>query len=145
MTGSSRRKPGEALRVLAAAFPFPCCGFCGQHGLTCPLEIAHLDHNHTNNSRENLARLCPTHHRQYDANLLLAQVIRLQQDYWQITKGKQDHTGRMNGGGARSSDTKKANKAARAYDALTPEDQIAFTEARKTAAASVIQLLPGFP
>jgi hypothetical protein len=95
MTLSAGRKQGEARRLLADAFPFVCCGFCGQHQLTCPLEIAHLDHNAANNRLKNLARLCPTHHRQYDAGLLLPQVIRLQQDHWQVTQGKQNHKGRM--------------------------------------------------
>ena len=142
MTLSTDRKQSEARRVLAEAFPFPCCGFCGQHELTCPLEIAHLDHNAGNNRRENLARLCPTHHRQYDAGLLLPQVIRLQQDHWQDRKGKQDHKARMKNAGVLARDTRKANKAAQAFAAMTPGQKSAFTrkknaEARATAAPTV--------
>jgi hypothetical protein len=134
MTLSAGRRQSEARRVLADAFPFACCGFCGQHELTCPLDIAHLDHNAANNRLENLARLCPTHHRQYDADLLLPQVILLQQDHWQETQGKQNHKARMKNAGILARDTRKANEAARVFAAMTPGQKAAFTR-RKNAEA----------
>lgn len=131
---SASRNQGEARRVLADAFPFMCCGFCGQHELTCPLEIAHLDHNSANNRLENLARLCPTHHRQYDAGLLLPQLILLQQSHWQETQGKQNHKAKMKNAGILARDTRRANKAARDFAAMTPGQKSAFTR-RKNAEA----------
>ena len=137
MTLSAGRKQGEARRILADAFPFACCGFCGQHELTCPLEIAHLDHNAANNHPENLARLCPTHYRQYDAGLLLSQVILLQQVHWKATRGKQNHKARMKNAGVLARDTRKANEAARVFAAMTPGQKAAFTR-RKNAEARLI-------
>ena len=143
MTLSTGRKQGEARRSLADAFPFACCGFCGQHEQTCPLEIAHLDHKAANNRLENLARLCPTHHRHYDAGLLLAEVILLQQDHWQVTKGKQNHKARMRDAGVRARDTRKANEEARAYAAMTSGEKSAFTEQKNALAQAAIAAAMG--
>lgn len=36
------------------------CLICDEHRI---IEVHHLDHNHDNNSKDNLVPLCPTHHR----------------------------------------------------------------------------------
>ena len=54
-----------------------CCEFCGaRHNMPHPetgsrviLTVAHLDHDTTNNARENLRALCQRCHLRYDAQL----------------------------------------------------------------------------
>ena len=83
---TSKRNQAEARRVLEENFPFRCCAVCGLQIETC-LTIAHLDHNASNNSPQNLARLCQTHHWMYDSGLYPVAAIRLLQAHWQQTKG----------------------------------------------------------
>ena len=89
-----KRASGEARRSADAAYPFRCCAVCGLQIGTC-LQVAHLDHDAGNNSADNLARLCPTHHWMYDAGLSPVEAIRLLQAHWQMTRGKPDHKARM--------------------------------------------------
>jgi hypothetical protein len=131
-----KRDPGLAKSIVNKAFPFICCGFCGQVGETCPMEIAHLDHDAANNRPENLARLCPTHHRQYDASLLSREAILIQQDHWQKTRGVQCHKGRMKTAGVDARETRARNKAKADYDAMTPGQKSAWTKAQKKAASA---------
>ena len=59
------RKQSEARRVLKAITNYPCCAVCGLTLETC-LTVAHLDHQSANNTPDNLAWLCWTHHWMYD-------------------------------------------------------------------------------
>ena len=106
-----RRNQSEARRVADHAYPFSCCAVCGLQIPTC-LQIAHLDHNAANNAAENLARLCPTHHWMYDAGLYTADIIRLLQGRWQITRGVPDHKPRMKDAGVKAALTRKRRSAA---------------------------------
>ena len=106
------RNQAEARRVVNAAYPFQCCAVCGLQVATC-LQIAHLDHNAGNNTQDNLARLCPTHHWMYDSGLYPVEAIKLLQDHWQVTEGKPDHKGRMKDAGAKAALTRKRRAAAR--------------------------------
>jgi predicted restriction endonuclease len=106
------RNQAAARRVLDENYPFKCCAVCGLQIETC-LTVAHLDHNATNNSPDNLARLCQTHHWMYDAGLYPIEAIRLLQAHWQITKGTPDHSGRMKDAGAKAALTRRRRAAAR--------------------------------
>jgi HNH endonuclease len=57
-------------------------------GPTVGLELAHFDHNPANNDRDNLAWLCRHHHWMFDIGLFSIKAVKLQRDYWQVTKGK---------------------------------------------------------
>ena len=72
---------------------------------------AHLDHNAGNNTPDNLARLCPTHHWMYDAGLYPVEAIRSLQAHWQATLGRPDHKGRMKDAGAKAALTRKRKAA----------------------------------
>ena len=106
------RDQAAARRVLDENYPFKCCAVCGLQIETC-LTVAHLDHDATNNSPDNLARLCQTHHWMYDAGLYPIDAIRLLQAHWQTTKGTPDHSGRMKDAGAKAALTRKRRAAAR--------------------------------
>ena len=84
-----KRHQGDARRALKAAFPYECCTVCGA-GAPMPLEIAHLDHDAGNNTADNLAWFCPTHHRMYDGGLYQREAMCVQRDLWQKTQGKLD-------------------------------------------------------
>lgn len=106
------RNQSEARRVINREFPFQCCVICGLQAAAC-LQVAHLDHNAGNNARDNLARLCPTHHWMYDAGLYPVEAIRLLQEHWQATKGVPDHKPRMKDAGAKAALSRKRSAAAR--------------------------------
>jgi hypothetical protein len=106
------RKQAEARRVADKEIPFKCCAVCGLQ-IEASLQIAHLDHNAGNNRPDNLARLCPTHHGMYDADLYLADTIRLLQSRWQETEGKPNHKGRMKNAGAKAALTRKRTVSAK--------------------------------
>lgn len=108
----SLRNQTTARRIVKEAYPFACCAVCGLQVATC-LHIAHLDHNAGNNSVENLARLCPTHHWMFDAGLYPIEAIRLMQTHWQKTRGEPDHSARMKDAGARAAGTRKRSATAR--------------------------------
>ncbi len=65
----SKRNQAEAKRVLEEHYPFKCCVVCGLQMEPC-LTIAHLDQVKSNNSPDNLAWLCPTHHYMFDRALI---------------------------------------------------------------------------
>lgn len=88
-----------------------CCAVCGLQLAACS-QIAHLDHDAANNSKENLARLCPTHHGMFDAGLYPVEAIRILQDHWQATGGKPDHKPRMKDAGAKAAASRKRRAAA---------------------------------
>jgi predicted restriction endonuclease len=106
------RKQAEARRVINEHFPFKCCAVCGLQLATC-LTIAHLDQNASNNSPDNLARLCQTHHWMYDCGFYPIEAIRLLQEHWQITRGEPDHKPRMKDAGAKAALKRKQRAAAR--------------------------------
>lgn len=106
------RNQAEARRVADRAYPFPCCVVCGLQIETC-LQTAHLDHNAANNTADNLARLCPTHHWMYDAGLYPVEAIRLLQAHWQVTQGIPDHKPRMKDAGVKAASARKRSAAAR--------------------------------
>jgi hypothetical protein len=104
------RKSGEAKRVAATAYPVRCCVVCG---VPICLTIAHLDHNPANNTPDNLAYLCQTHHWYYDAGLYPLEAIRLLRAHWQMTKGVPSHKARMKDAGAKAALTRARSAAAR--------------------------------
>lgn len=108
------RNQAEARRVADHAYPFRCCVVCGLQLATC-LQIAHLDHNATNNDPWNLAHICPTHHWMYDAGLYPIGAMWLLRNHWQETLGKPNQKPRMKDAGAKAALTRKriaaANKA----------------------------------
>jgi predicted restriction endonuclease len=106
------RNQADARRVAEGAYPFQCCAVCGLQVATA-LQIAHLDHDASNNAPENLARLCGTHHWMYDSGLYSNEAIRLLQVHWQKTKGIPNHKARMKDAGAKAALTRKRNAAAR--------------------------------
>ena len=106
------RDQAAARRVLDEKCPFKCCVVCGLQIETC-LTVAHLDQDPINNSPDNLARLCQTHHWMYDASLYPIEAIRLLQAHWQRTEGLPDHSGRMKDAGAKAALTRKRRAAAR--------------------------------
>ena len=77
------------------------------------LQIAHLDHDASNNAPGNLARLCATHHGMYDADLYPVEAIRLMQAHWQEKKGDPSHKARMKDAGAKAALTRKRSATAR--------------------------------
>ena len=107
-----RRNQAEARRVANLAYPFRCCVICGLQIPTC-LQIAHLDHDASNNAAENLSRLCPTHHWMYDAGFYPIEAVRLLQLHWQEKRGVPNHEARMKDAGAKASRTRKRTAAAR--------------------------------
>ena len=106
------RNQREAREVMNQAYPFRCCAMCGLQLVAC-LQVAHLDHDATNNASANLARLCPTHHGMYDAGLYPIEAIQLLQAHWQQTKGLPNHKPRMKNAGAKAALTRKRSVTAR--------------------------------
>ena len=106
------RNQAEAQRIANAALPFSCCAICGLQMAAC-LQIAHLDHDAGNNTPDNLARLCPTHHWMYDAGFYPVEAIRLLQAHWQEKKGIPSHKARMKDAGSKAAPARKRSAAAR--------------------------------
>jgi hypothetical protein len=79
------RNQSEARRNASAAYKHPGCCLCGQ---TNGIEIAHLDHNSSNNAADNLAVLCRHHHWMYDVGLFSLEALLVQREHWQRTEGK---------------------------------------------------------
>ncbi|MBL6081338.1 hypothetical protein JMJ56_25410 [Belnapia sp. T18] len=98
--------------MIDQAYPYRCCVVCGLEAATC-LQVAHLDHNASNNAPDNLARLCPTHHWMYDAGLYPIEAIQLLQAHWQTTQGIPNHKVRMKDAGAKAALSRKRSAAAR--------------------------------
>jgi hypothetical protein len=80
-----KRNQTEARRVAKLAYPYPGCCLCGQ---TVGEQLAHLDHDASNNDPDNLAWLCNHHHWLYDIGLFSITALKLQRDHWQTMKGK---------------------------------------------------------
>ncbi|TYO67086.1 hypothetical protein FXV83_07730 [Bradyrhizobium hipponense] len=84
MTDKKRNQP-EARRVAKEAYPYRGCCLCGQ---TVGEELAHLDHEASNNDPDNLAWLCNHHHWMYDVGLFSVTALKVQRAHWQEVKGK---------------------------------------------------------
>ncbi len=107
-----RRNSTEARRVADAAYPFKCCVVCGLQ-LGAALDIAHLDHDPSNNDKDNLAFLCRSHHWMLDAGLYPVAAIRLLREHWQANRDTFDHAARMKDAGPKAAQTRKRREAAR--------------------------------
>ena len=107
---ATRNQP-EARHVPNEHYPFKCCAVCGLQLATC-LTVAHLDHDASNNTPDNLARLCQTQHWMYDAGLYPIEAIRLLQAHWQTIRGVPSHKARMKDAGAKAALTRKRRAAA---------------------------------
>ena len=105
------RKQAEARRIINEALTFSCCAICGLQMAAC-LQIAHLDHDAGNNAPDNLARLCPTHHWMYDADLYPVEAIRLLQAHWQRKEANPSHGARMKDAGLKAALARKRSAAA---------------------------------
>lgn len=110
--GTYRRRQALAYRVAREAYPFQCGVVCGLQVRTC-LTVAHLDHAAGNNSPDNLAYLCQTHHWMFDAGLYPIDAIKLMRAHWQDTKGVPSHAARMKDAGPKAAQTRKRRAAAR--------------------------------
>jgi len=111
-SGTSVRRQGEAYKEAAIAYPMQCCVVCGLQIATC-ITVAHLDQQAANNSPDNLAFLCWTHHWMYDAGLYPISAIKLLRTHWQETKGVPSHKARMKDAGAKAAQTRKRRATAR--------------------------------
>lgn len=107
---AGRRNQSVAKRVLKQHNKRECCVICGLQG-SALLEAAHLDHRAANNDPENLAWLCSTHHRMYDANYYPIEAIVLLRNHWQ-TGTFPNHKPRMKDAGAKAALTRKLSAAA---------------------------------
>jgi predicted restriction endonuclease len=107
--GSLARNSGAARSVCEAAYPYKCCVVCGLPGA---LDVAHLDQRSGNNSAENLAWLCKTHHWMVDAGLYPIDVVKVLRAHWQNTKGIENHAARMKDAGRKAAETRKRRRAA---------------------------------
>ena len=72
-------KGNTKYRKVAFKYYDPICAHCG-FGIAAILEVAHVDCNRSNNSKENLVILCPTCHKMYDLDLISADTILLMRD-----------------------------------------------------------------
>ena len=106
-----KRNPTEAKRVIREAYPYKVCTVCGTT-LAAALDIAHLNHDPSNNDPDNLAWLCKTHHWMFDCDLYPLEAIKLMRDRWQVTKGRPDHSGRMKDAGKKAAATRRRSAAA---------------------------------
>jgi hypothetical protein len=107
-----RRNQSEARHVAKKAYRFRCCVICGLEIPTC-LTVAHLDQNSSNNTPDNLAWLCWTHHWMYDVGFYPPQAIKLLRVHWQITRGVPTHSARMKDAGKKAAIKRKHRAAAR--------------------------------
>ncbi|MCK1498655.1 HNH endonuclease [Bradyrhizobium sp. 188] len=103
------RNQSEARRIAKLAYPYPGCCLCGQ---TVGEELAHLDHEASNNDPDNLAWLCNHHHWMYDVGLFSLAALKLQRAHWQQVKGKRTNA-YMKDAGKKAAATRAANAAAR--------------------------------
>ena len=94
----------NARRVATLSYPYPGCCLCGQ---TVGLELAHLDHNSTNDDPDNLAWLCRHHHWMYDIGLFSLEALKLQRGFWQTAKGKRTNA-YMKDAGRKAAQTRAA-------------------------------------
>ncbi|MBR1216691.1 HNH endonuclease [Bradyrhizobium sp. U87765 SZCCT0131] len=107
-----QRKQWTARRTAESACKFHCCVICGLEIPTC-LTVAHLDQNAGNNSPDNLAFLCQTHHWMYDAGLYPIEAIKLLRSHWQLTEGRPSHKARMKDAGFKAALARKRSSSAR--------------------------------
>lgn len=108
MTQTTRNQ-AEARRIAKLAYPYPGCCLCGQ---TVGEELAHLDHEASNNDPDNLAWLCNHHHWMYDVGLFSISALKLQRAHWQETKGERTNAF-MKDAGKKAAATRAANAAAK--------------------------------
>lgn len=108
MTEKKRNQP-EARRIAKLAYPYPGCCLCGQ---TVGEELAHLDHEASNNDPGNLARLCNHHHWMYDVGLFSLAALKVQRTHWQEAKGKRTNAF-MKDAGKKAAAARAANAAAK--------------------------------
>ncbi|WP_212255656.1 HNH endonuclease [Bradyrhizobium liaoningense] len=109
MMTEKRRNQSEARRIAKIAYPHPGCCLCGQ---TMGEELAHLDHEASNNDPDNLAWLCNHHHWMYDAGLFSPAALKVQRAYWQEMKGRRTNPF-MKDAGKKAAAKRAANAAAR--------------------------------
>lgn len=104
-----KRNQSEARRIAKIAYPHPGCCLCGQ---TIGEELAHLDHEASNNDPDNLARLCNHHHWMYDVGLFSSAALKLQRAHWQEMEGKRTNPF-MKDAGKKAAATRAANASAK--------------------------------
>jgi hypothetical protein len=67
---------GKRYREIALEkYPNGKCAYCG-FGIEAVLEVAHLNHDHSCATEDDLALLCPTCHRMHDLGLIPTEVIK---------------------------------------------------------------------
>lgn len=100
------RNTAEAYRIAGATYKMMLCVICGTRQV---IELAHLNQNPGDNDEGNLAWLCPTHHRMFDAGLYPERIVKELRAHWELTQGREDHTARMKGAGKRAATTRAQN------------------------------------
>lgn len=123
---SISRRQGNARKVAKAAYPYVCCVVCGLQQPTV-LAVAHLNHDPSDNSADNLVYLCWTHHWMHDAGLYPTEAIKLLRDHWQKTQGKPSHAARMKDAGKKAALTRKLRTAAKKAVATRRAKSLPFT------------------
>lgn len=111
-SGSGPRASGQAKKAAQERYPFRGCVICGVQ-LDASLTIAHLDHRSGNNDPDNLAYLCWTHHRMFDAGLYPLNGIKLLRAHWQSTMGKPNYKAVMKDAGAKAAITRVRSRSAK--------------------------------
>jgi hypothetical protein len=109
------KRSSRARKTALEAYPFACCTICGMTEVSV-LDVAHLDQDPSNDTPDNLAFLCKTHHTMFDCGLYPVEGIRLLRAHWQIwhAKGAQaDHSIYMKDAGKKAGQTRRRKTAAR--------------------------------
>ena len=104
----SKRNQADARRIARAAYPHPGCCICDNHHV----ELAHLDHNSSNNDPDNLAWLCPTDHHRYDRGLIPLDGLKIFRAHQQRVRGKKSAL-YMKDAGAKAAATRAARGTGR--------------------------------
>ena len=73
MTSKSTQRSGKS-RKIAFEHYTPICVWCGV-SISDLLEVAHIDHQRSNDDPKNLVFLCLTHHRMLDLGLIPVGVV----------------------------------------------------------------------
>jgi hypothetical protein len=97
------------LEVARAAYPYPGCCICDNRHV----ELAHLDHDGSNNDSDNLAWLCPTDHHRFDRGLIPLKGLKIFRAHQQRIKGKRT-TLYMKDAGIKAAATRAARGIGRA-------------------------------
>ena len=103
-----KRRQHEARSLGTEHHKLKLCVICGMQDY---IELAHLDQQPGNNEPDNLAWLCPTHHKMFDGGLYPIEGVKLLRAHWAQTEGRMSHKARMKDAGAKAATTRKWRRA----------------------------------